>query len=72
MKLAKKIDELERTEKKKNVKRDWLVRNAEAAGIIIDSGSDSEDEVARKHSESKKLQQKVRNLRLQLAELKKV
>jgi hypothetical protein len=36
LKLAKKIDDISRSERKQKAKSDWMHRNAEAAGIILD------------------------------------
>merc|ERR1712157_461757 len=71
MSLAKRIDEISRLEKKQKAKGDWLRRNAEAAGIMLDDDDNAfdDEEVARSHSESRKKEQKLKNLQRQLLEL---
>ena len=68
LKLAKKIDDISRSERKQKAKSDWMHRNAEAAGIILDEdeGANDEDEVANSHRQGKMRQQKLKSLQQQL------
>lgn len=68
LKLAKKIDDISRSERKQKAKSDWIHRNAEAAGIILDEdeGANDEDEVANSHRQGKMRQQKLKSLQQQL------
>jgi ATP-dependent RNA helicase DDX24/MAK5 len=69
MSLAKKIDEISRLDKKQKSKGDWLRRNAEAAGIMLDEDELDDEDVVQNHSESRKKEQKVKDLQRQLLDL---
>ncbi len=44
LKLAMKLDELLRADRKKRAERNWAKANSDAIGIDLDDGDDEEDE----------------------------
>ncbi|QDZ19204.1 DEAD-box ATP-dependent RNA helicase [Chloropicon primus] len=67
--LAKRIDEITRSDKKQKVKVDWIKRNAEAAGLVVEEEEKDDDDVAQEHLRNRKRQQKLNNLRQELNRL---
>ena len=67
--LAKKIDDITRSEKKQRAKGDWLRRNAEAAGLVVEEDDLDDDDRAQAHLNNRKQQQRLRNLQQELGSL---
>ena len=68
--IAKNIDEITRSEKKVKSKKDWLQKNAEAAGIILDNDDDkSQNEEGSHHRKRKTLEKKLKTLQGNLIQL---
>lgn len=67
--LAKKIDDITRSEKKQRAKGDWIRRNAEAAGLVVEEDDLDDDDRAQAHLNNRKQQQRLRNLQQELGSL---